>query len=72
MTKHAGKPTFRRMRAKKKIPPPHFILSVFWIKGRYVFSWGGRDGEFWYFFRKKVLALPHVLIKKFLAPPPHF
>ena len=22
MTKHAGKPTFRRMRAKKKIPPP--------------------------------------------------
>ena len=44
MTKHAGKPTFRRMRAKKKNPPSHFILSVFWIKGRYVFSWGGGGG----------------------------
>ena len=39
-------------------------------KGRYVFSWGGgRAREFWYFFQKKVLALPHVLIKKLLTPP---
>jgi len=37
-------------------------------KGRYVFSWGGRAGEFWYFFPKKVLALPCVLIKKLLTP----
>ena len=39
-------------------------------KGRYVFSWGGggRAREFWYFFQKKVLALPHVLIKKLLTP----
>ena len=29
MTKHAGKPTFRRMRAKKKIPPPLFHIERF-------------------------------------------
>ena len=40
-------------------------------KGRYVFSWGGRAGEFWHFFPRKVLALPCVLIKKLLTPPPH-
>jgi len=40
-------------------------------KGRYLFSWGewGRAGEFWYFFQKKVLALPHVLIKENPDPP---
>ena len=30
---------------------------------------GGRAGEFWCFFQKKVLALPHVLINKLLTPP---
>ena len=39
------------------------------FKGRYVFLGGGRAGEYWYFFQKKVLALPHVLIKKLLTPP---
>ena len=58
MTKHAGKPTFRRMRAKKKIPPPHFILSVFWIKGRYVFSWGGEGWGILVFFPKESVGLP--------------
>ena len=38
-------------------------------KGRYVFSWGGGLGNFGIFFQKKVLALPHVLIKKLLTPP---
>ena len=33
------------------------------------FLGGGRAGEFWYFSQKKVLALPHVLIKKLLTLP---
>ena len=32
------------------------------------FLGGGRAGEFWYFFPKKVLTLPCVLIKKLLTP----
>ena len=45
-------------------------LKKYIPKGRYVFSWGGggKAGEFWYFFQKKVLGLPHVLIKKLLTP----
>ena len=42
------------------------IVSSLW--GRYVFSWGVRAGEFWYFFPKKVLALPCVLMQKLLTP----
>ena len=34
------------------------------------FLGGGRAGAFWYFFPKKVLALPCVLIKKTPDPPP--
>ena len=33
------------------------------------FFLGGRAAEFWYFFQKKVSALPHVLIKKTPDPP---
>ena len=40
------------------------------ILGKVRFFLRGRAGEFWYFFQKKVLALPHVLIKKLLTP--HF
>ena len=49
-------------------------LKKYIPKGRFVFflGGGGRAGEFWYFFHKKVLALPHVLIKKLLTPPPTF
>jgi len=40
----------------------------------FFFCWGGgggrKAGEFLYFFQKKVLALPHVLIKNLLTP--HF
>ena len=39
-------------------------------EGMFSLGEGGRAGEFWYFFQKKVLALPHVLIKKLLTPPP--
>ena len=39
-------------------------------EGTFFLGGGGRAGEFWYFFQKKVLALPHVLIKKLLTP--HF
>ena len=38
-------------------------------EGTFFLGGGGRAGEFWYFFQKKVLALPHVLIKKLLTPP---
>jgi len=37
-------------------------------EGTFFLGWGGRAGEFWYFFPKKVLALPCVLIKKLLTP----
>ena len=43
-------------------------VKVWFNKGRYVFSWGGRAGEFWDFFPKKVLALPCVLMKTLLTP----
>ena len=36
---------------------------------RYVSSWRGVAGEFWYFFQKKVLALPGLLIEKTPDPP---
>ena len=39
-------------------------------KVRFFLGGGGRAGEFWYFFPKKVLALPCVLIKKTPDPPP--
>ena len=39
-------------------------------EGTFFLGGGERAGEFWYFFQKKVLALPHVLIKKLLTP--HF
>ena len=55
--------------AKSFIAQAHSVPKMA-HKGRYVFSWGGRAGEFWYFFPKKVLALPCVLIKKLLTP--HF
>ena len=49
-----------------------YYARFFMYKGRYVFSWGGGGGlgNFGFFFQKKVLALPHVLIKKLLTP--HF
>ena len=37
-------------------------------EGTFFLGGGGRAGEFWYFFPKKVLALPCVLIKKLLTP----
>ena len=47
---------------------PWFSEGVF-REGTF-FLGGGRAGEFWYFFPKKVLALPCVLMKKLLTPPP--
>ena len=44
-----------------------FVLG--YTLGKVRFFLGGRAEEFWYFFQKKVLALPHVLIKKLLTPP---
>ena len=38
-------------------------------EGTFFLGGGGRAGKFWYFFQKKVLALPHVLIKKTPDPP---
>ena len=48
---------------------PNFRTWIALREGTF-FLGGERAGEFWFFFPKKVLALPCVLIKKFLTPPP--
>ena len=48
-----------------------FLFCYFFLREGTFFLGGGRAGEFWYLFPKKVLALPCILIKKLLTPPPH-
>ena len=44
------------------------MCNAFLGKVRFFLGGGGRAGEFWDFFPKKVLALPCVLMKTLLSP----
>ena len=70
MTKHAGKPTFRRMRAKKKNSPP---LISYWafsgLREGTFFLGGGGMGNFGIFSKRKCWPSLMFWLKNSWPPP---